>query len=57
MTAKEHKELIEYAIDKLTQLKIQAEFEDRQREKKRYVSKTSAFRDVIKILKEVSRYE
>ena len=57
MTAKEYEELIEYAIDKLTQLKIQAEFEDRQRGKKRYVSKTSAFRDVIKILKEVNRYE
>ncbi len=57
MTAKDYEELIEYAIDKLTQLKIQAEFEDRQRGKKRYVSKTSAFRDVIKILKEVNRYE
>ena len=57
MTAKDYEELIEYAIDKLTQLKIQAEFEDRQRGKKRYVSKTSAFRDVIKILKEVNRCE
>jgi len=53
MTAKEHEIMIEYAIDKLTELKIKAEFEDRQRGKKRYVSRVSAFRDVIKILKEV----
>ena len=47
-------ELIEYAIDKLTQLKIQAEFEDRKRGKKRWVSKTSAYGDLIKLLKEVN---
>lgn len=56
MTAKEHEEMIDYAIYKLTQLKIKTEFEDRQRGKKRYVSKASAFRDVIKLLKEV-QYE
>lgn len=45
--------LIEYAIEKLTKLKIQAEFEDRQRGKKRWVSKTSAYADLIKLLKEM----
>lgn len=57
MTAKEHEELIDYAIDKLTQLKIQAEFENRQRGKKRYVSKVSAYQDLINLLKEISKYE
>ena len=46
--------LIEYAIEKLTKLKIQAEFEDRKRGKKRWVSKTSAYQDLINLLKEVS---
>ena len=48
----ERKELVEYAIFKLTQLKIQAEFEDRERGKKRWVSKTSAYQDLINLLKE-----
>ncbi len=46
-------DLIEFAIDKLIQLKIQAEFEDRMRKKKRYVSKTSAYNDLIKLLEEM----
>lgn len=53
MTAKEHEERIEYAIGKLTELKIKAEFEDRQRGKKRFVSKVSAYGDLIKLLKEI----
>lgn len=53
MTAKQHEELIDYAIGKLTELKIQAEFDDRARGKKRYVSKVSAYQDLIKLLKEV----
>ena len=43
---------IEYIIDKLIKLRIEAEFEDRKRGKKRYVSKTSAYNDLIKLLKE-----
>ena len=43
-------ELIDYVIDKLYQLKVQAEFEDRQRGKIRYVSKRSAYNDLIKLL-------
>ncbi len=45
--------MIDYAIDKLTELKIKAEFEDRKRGKKRYVSKTSAYDDLIKLLKKL----
>ena len=55
MTAKEHEKLMEYAIEKLTQLKIQAEFDDRKRGKKRYVSLVSVYADIIKMLKEVNR--
>ena len=47
-----NKDIIDYAIYKLTQLKIQAEFEDRERGKTRYVSKRSAYQDLIKLLKE-----
>lgn len=45
--------LIEYAIDKLYELKIKAEIEDRQRGKKRYVSKVSAYKDLINLLEEL----
>lgn len=45
--------LIDYAIEKLYQLKVQAEFEDRQRGKIRYVSKRSAYNDLIKLLEEL----
>ena len=56
MTAKEHEERIEYSIGKLTELLINADMEDKKRGKKRYVSKVSAYKDIIKLLKEV-RYE
>lgn len=46
-------DLIEYAIDKLKELKLKAEFEDRMRKKKRYVSKTSAYQDLINLLEEI----
>lgn len=49
--------MIEYAIDKLMQLKIQAEFENRQRGKKRYVSKCSAYQDLINLLEEIYEKE
>lgn len=44
---------LEFAIDKLLQLRIKAEFEDRQRGKKRYVSKVSAYNDLIKLLEDL----
>lgn len=56
MTAKEHENMLDYAIGKLTELLIKADMEDKQRGKKRYVSKVSAFKDVIKLLKEVQKW-
>ena len=50
----EKEELINYAIVKLTELQIKTHEEDVERGKKRYVSKESAFRDLIKLLKEVN---
>lgn len=46
-------EIIEFAIEKLYELKVRAEWEDRQRGKKRYVSKVSAYADLIKLLEEL----
>ena len=45
-------DVIDFVIDKLIELRIKAEFEDKQRGKKRYVTKTSAYNDLIKLLKE-----
>lgn len=49
----ENIQLIDYAINKLYQLKVQAEFEDRQRGKVRYISKRSAYNDLIKLLEDL----
>ncbi|MBQ6632465.1 MAG: hypothetical protein IJH55_10305 [Romboutsia sp.] len=49
--------IIDYAIIKLTELQIRTHEEDMKRGKKRYVSKESAFRDLVKLLKEMNRYE
>lgn len=46
----EQMELIDFAIYKLIQLRIEAEFEDRKRGKKRYVSKVSAYKDLMNLL-------
>ena len=50
---KEWQRLVEYTLDKLQQLKLKAEFEDRIRKKKRYISKTSAYQDLINLLEEL----
>lgn len=50
-----NEELIDYAIGKLTELKIKAEFEDRTRGKIRYVKKSSAYQDLIDLLKEMQK--
>lgn len=52
----EEKEIINYIIEKLRELKIKSEFEDRQRGKKRYVSKVSAYQDLINLLEEFYEY-
>lgn len=46
--------LIDYIIEKLYQLKVQTEFEDRQRGKKRWVSKRSAYQDLINLLEGIN---
>lgn len=48
-------ELIDYAIDKLTELQTKAHCEDRQRGKARYVKKTQAYQDLIDLLKEMEK--
>ena len=45
-------ELVEFAINKLCELKFKAEFEDRERGKKRYISKVSAYNDLINLLEQ-----
>ena len=47
--------VLEEVIDKLRELELKTEIEDRIRHKKRYVSKTSAIRDVIKLLEEIKQ--
>lgn len=54
---KEWQQLVEYIIDKLIELKIKTEFEDRQRGKKRYVSKVSAYQDLIDLLEKMLNEE
>ena len=49
-------EILDYAIEKLRELEIKAQFEDRIRNKKRYLSKVSAYKDLIKLLEELKQY-
>ena len=48
-----NKDIIDYIIEKLYELKVKTEFEDRKRGKKRWVSKTSAYQDLINLLEEI----
>lgn len=57
MTAREREELIDFAIAKLTELKIKNDFEDRARKKIRYVKKSQAYQDLINLLKEIKYYD
>lgn len=45
--------LIDYAIYKLTKLLIEQEIKDRKKKKATYVKKTRAYKDLIKLLKEL----
>lgn len=56
MTAKEKEELIDFTIEKLTELKIKAHLEDRKIGKVRYVKKTQAYQDLINLLKDIERW-
>lgn len=44
-------EVLDYVLDKLIELRIKTEFEDKKRGKKRYITKASAFNDLIKLLR------
>lgn len=45
-------ELKEFIIEKLTELLIKQDIEDKQKGKETYVKKTRAFKDLIKLVKE-----
>ena len=57
MIALEREELIDFAIVKLTELKIKNDFEDRGRKKVRYVKKSQAYQDLINLLKKIKYYD
>lgn len=57
MTTLEREELIDFAIVKLTELKIKNDFEDRARKKVRHVKKSQAYQDLINLLKEIKYYD
>ena len=44
-----------YAIEKLTKLLIQQDIEDKKKGKATYVRKTRAYKDLIKLLKEIEK--
>lgn len=46
-------ELKEFIITKLTEMLIKTDMEDKQKGKNTYVKKTRAFKDLIKLVKEV----
>lgn len=48
--------MIDYAILKLTQLLIKQDIEDKEKGKITYVKKTSAYRDLIKLLRDIKKY-
>lgn len=43
----------DFIIEKLTELLIKTDIEDKQKGKETYVKKTRAFKDLIKLVKEV----
>ena len=45
--------MIDYAIEKLTELYIKQTFKDKQKGKDTYVKKTRAYLDLIQLLKEM----
>lgn len=47
--------MIDYAIEKLTELYIKQDFEDKQKGKDTYVKKTRAYLDLIKLLKSIQQ--
>lgn len=48
-------DLLDYAITKLTELLIKQDMEDRKKGKDTYVKKTRAYKDLIKLLKDIEK--
>lgn len=48
-----NEKLIDFAIYKLTTLLIEQEFKDKEKGKTTYVKKTRAYKDLIKLLKDL----
>ena len=48
--------MIDYAIEKLTELYIKQDFTDKQKGKDTYVKKSTAYKNLIKLLKEYAKF-
>lgn len=48
--------MIDYSIKKLTELLIKQTFEDKKRGYCAYIKKSDAYKDLIKLLKEIKNY-
>lgn len=48
-------DLLEYIIEKLTELLIEQEFKDRAKGKTTYVKKTRCYKDLVKLLKDMKQ--
>ena len=48
-----NKDIMDYIIDKLTELLIKQDFEDKKKGKATYVKKTRAYKDLIKLIKDM----
>ena len=48
--------LIDFAIEKLTKLLIEEDFKEKKTNKKTYISKKQAYRDLINILKTIDKF-
>lgn len=49
--------MIDFLIDKLTELLIKQTFEDKRKGQIAYIKKVDAYRDLIDLLKKVKNYE
>ena len=48
-----NKDIMDYIVDKLTELLIKQDFEDKKKGKATYVKKTRAYKDLIKLIKDM----
>ena len=49
--------MLDYSIEKLTELLIKQDLKDKQTNQKELISKSQAYKDLIRLLKEVKKYE